>query len=95
MPHYQPKRIRPLRILAMLVHFVARLVKLWPLLLIVVAICSPITPMLRWDYRYHDIGGERVMSGCRYLGIRGFSRPGMSECPIITLARHEPLFTTL
>ena len=44
MKHYTPKRLRPLKVLAMIVRFIVRLLKLWPLLLIVMALLSPITP---------------------------------------------------
>lgn len=95
MTFYQPKKIRALRLLAMAVRFIARLVKLWPLLLVILLFASPATPHVRMDYQYQDINGKRMMWNCHYFGVRGFVYPEPSVCPFVTLIHHPPLFTTL
>lgn len=94
MKHYTQKRIRPLRLVAMGVRFIARLIKLWPLVLIIVVLTSPITPHIRWDYRYIDTGDTRLITHCRYLGVKGYVHPGISECHLIAFFHHQSLLTT-
>lgn len=85
---YKNKLIKPWKIVSALIRGLISFLRVWPLLLVVVFILSPITPHLRWSYQYHTWGGEhRVYFNCQYLSINGLSFPDFSPtCPLIVLA---------
>jgi len=91
MKHYQKKRLRPLRILAMGLRFIARLLQLWPLLLSAMLLISPITPHLRWNYHPENTDSRQ----CDYMGVRGLKLRNTSGCPFIAFMSHPPLLTNL
>jgi len=89
MKPYQQERLRPLRILAMGLRFIARLLQLWPLLLGVTLLISPITPHLRWNY--HPETQASVQ--CDYLGVHGYRVRNKNSCPFIAFISHKPFLS--
>ncbi|CAA0099546.1 Uncharacterised protein [Halioglobus japonicus] len=86
MSRYTHRKVRPLRIVAMLLRGVGRLLARWPLLLLVGFLISPIGPHLRVQYTYELRGTHRQMLDCDYLGSRGFvTYVRYGECPLITI----------
>ena len=83
---YAPKRIRSLTLVAGLLRMLAALLTLWPFLLVAAIVLSPITPHLRWEYSYRELGRERLYVACDYLGARGIVpyRRG-ADCPLVVL----------
>jgi len=83
---YRHRTGRPLRLVAKLFRLLAKLLRQWPLLLLVAWAVSPITPHMRWRYTYQDYGQSRVYYHCQYIGVEGFIdyREG-ANCPFITL----------
>lgn len=87
MSYYKPKKIKPLRLVAMVLRGIARSFSAWPLILIAAIVVSPISPHMRWNYHYQDFGsGNRIYTACEYLGARGYvSYMRDGDCPFITL----------
>lgn len=89
MASYTPKRIRPLRLIAGFFRMLAELMRLWFLVLILVALISPIGPHMRLVFTYEQRGSVNVMLECTYVGTRGlvqYMRGG--ECPFFVLLDH-------
>ena len=86
MSHYQHRKLRLLRIVAMALRGTGRLLGLWPLLLIAALVISPVGPHLRMQYTYELRGTHRQMIDCEYLGARGFIKYiRYGECPVIVV----------
>ena len=84
MSRYTHRRTRPLRLIAMLLRGLARLISQWPLLLMVGLLISPVGPHLRIQYTYEQRGSYRHMLDCDYFGARGVIRHArFGECPFI------------
>ena len=87
---YEHKKITLWRITAKLLRSIVNLFSLWPLLLVVAIIFSPISPHLRWEYTYRGEGAFRVYYSCRYVGADGFvNYMRGEECPFITLIQRH------
>jgi hypothetical protein len=86
MKPYKPTRLRWRQALAHVIRFIAGMLERWPLLLLAAVIVSPVTPHLRWNYTYRDVGQNRVYLKCDYIGVRGVVpyRRG-SACPLLAL----------
>jgi hypothetical protein len=86
MTRYKHRKIAPLRILAMGLRGLGRLMNRWPLLLLVGFLISPVGPHLRVQYTYELRGSYRHMLDCDYLGSRGFiTTVSYGECPLIVM----------
>ena len=87
MKPYTPTKIRPLRLVAMLLRGLVSLLSLWPLLLFGAFFLSPLSPHMRWQYTYEQRGDERHYIACEYLGARGFVRHvgHYGQCPFFTM----------
>ena len=68
---YTHKKLSRWRMVSMIFRGLASVLKVWPLLLLVACIVSPVTPHLRWSYRYQDYGPERIYFTCSYVGVKG------------------------
>lgn len=80
---YSPKKIRPLHIAAMTVRGLIKFLEIWPLLVIVAFLFSPVDPYLRYTYVYKQYGAHRQIISCTYLGLRDFIRyPVYGHCPL-------------
>ena len=88
---YVPKKIHPLRLVAMALRGLVKLLKLWPLLVIAAIVLSPVGPYLRWEYRYQQRGPLQYFTDCTYLSIRGFVRmaPNPGHCPFFLILDHR------
>ncbi|MGB1109654.1 MAG: hypothetical protein ACPG4N_04830, partial [Gammaproteobacteria bacterium] len=72
---YTPKKITPLRLIAMAMRGIAGLFSQWPLFVLVATLASPITPHVLITYEAHGHNGHNghaIKTSCRYLGSRGF-----------------------
>lgn len=75
---------RHLHFFSLLSWAMSRLIRKWPLALIVVYFLSPVGPHLLWSYEYRSVYGERTYIRCAYLGSRGFFEPRYVDgCPVI------------
>lgn len=82
----QTIQIHPLRWCAAMLRIVARLLTIWPLLLIAVCVISPISPHVLYQYSYIQQGSHKLKLSCRYIGARGFVfYKKQGKCPVITL----------
>ena len=83
---YKPKRLHPLRLIAMALRSLAGLLSIWPLLLVAAFFISPVGPHLLWTYSYEQRGTYRHMFACQYIGARGFVYTDhLGDCPYITI----------
>ncbi|MGH1439766.1 MAG: hypothetical protein ACRBBR_06620 [Cellvibrionaceae bacterium] len=88
MSEYQPNKIRPLRIIAMLFRAIGSLLSIWPLLLVAVFFISPTGPHLRMQYTYEERNPYyRHYLDCNYLGAKGFVkyRGEFNTCPFVVM----------
>jgi hypothetical protein len=84
------RKLTPISLLAKLIRAIAKLIQLWPLALIVGLAFSPITPHIRWEYRYHQYGNTRLYVECHYLGVRGVGSPThRDDCPLVILLNNN------
>lgn len=80
------KSILLMRMLSGLFRLLGYALSHWKLALLVALFVSPVTPYMRWEYRYNDIYGRRIYMDCTYLGIGGIIMPDYVEhCPFIIL----------
>ena len=86
MQAYTPRRHRPWALLAGAIRAAVYLLKHWPLLLIVAAIISPISPHVMISYRISGETIRRDLMACRYIGVHGLidHRPA-GFCPAVAL----------
>lgn len=93
MKPYAPKKLRPLRLLSELLRGLASLLDLWPLLLLVALLLSPVSPHLRWTYTYEQHGNQRYYHACTYLGVRGLVPFPVvyGDCPVILMINQGSL----
>lgn len=84
---YQPKKITPLRLLAMGLRALAGLLGHWPLFVVIAVLASPISPHVLVTYEYrHAAYGHSFKTHCRYLGARGWVEVTPNDdCPFIAL----------
>lgn len=76
------RKLKPLNLTAMLLRLMVVLIRQWPLILIVLAIVSPISPHIRWQYNYHR--NDSYKFNCHYMGTRGLVRYARTgDCPLI------------
>lgn len=74
--------------LALLCFCLARLLELWPWLLLAAFLISPIGPHLRIDPIAEMVGqGHR---GCLYIGSRGLRPPAIAGCPLLLWMEARP-----
>lgn len=86
MTRYAHKKIKPLRVVAMGLRGLGRLLRQWPLLLLVAALVSPVGPHLRIQYTYELRGSYRHMLDCDYLGARGIiTIASYGDCPLAVM----------
>ena len=87
MDYYKPRKVRPLRIVAMALRSLTKLLSAWPIMLIAAFVISPVGPHLRWSYTYRDVGADyRIYITCEYLGSRGKVHYIRGDhCPFITV----------
>ena len=84
---YKHRKTTVLRISAKFLRgLVLSLSSAWPLLLVAAFFVFPISPHLRWQYTYRDIGATRIYYHCTYLGAGGLIDYMHGDtCPFITL----------
>ncbi len=84
-------KLKRLSLIAVTLRCVARLIRQWPLIVLVLCIVIPPTsPHLRWEYSYKRYGSTRIYIDCHYLGLRGFVRYARTgRCPIIIWIDHK------
>lgn len=84
---YTHKKITPLRVVALCLRGLVKLLNAWPLLLVIAFIASPVGPHLRWTYEYRDISRNyRVYISCQYVGSRGMVNYMRGDtCPLLTI----------
>ena len=74
--------VHPLRWLAFAIRGLAHLMRVWPLLLVLGLMISPIKPYMRWEYTYNI--HTRYITHCTYIGLSGLQNYNASgSCPVI------------
>jgi hypothetical protein len=71
---YRPRRLPPLRRVALLIRGLGALLPLWPLILITGLVLSPVGPHLRIQYTYvgdYKYRQDNIIA-CDYLGFGGW-----------------------
>lgn len=65
----------------------------WGLIALIAMAISPISPHLRWSYRYQQHGANGPVSyvSCAYIGSRGFITPDLApRCPLLVFIDSRP-----
>ncbi|MFK5950254.1 MAG: hypothetical protein QM500_15950 [Methylococcales bacterium] len=83
---YKPTRMRRFQMVALILRSLGKLLTLWPWLLLAGLILSPVSPHMLVTYTYEKHGTHRIMMGCNYIGIRGWtSYSNYGECPYFAM----------
>lgn len=87
---YQHKKLSWLRVTAWCLRAMAKLLHVWPLLLLCGLFLFPNNWHVRVYYEYTSFGQTTFMTSCTYLGTQGFRRfeqPG--SCPVFVNMSHD------
>ena len=81
---YKPQKIRPWQSTAFVLRALAGLVGIWPVLLLALAVLSPVSPHLRMTYHYVGSASRPRITDCEYLGFRGWLHVD-GDCPLVAI----------
>ena len=84
---YKPVYIRKFQLMALGFVLLAKLLTLWPFLLLLWVLLAPTTPHMLVTYRYVGHYPHRDKTDCDYLGIKGWVTQSSygGECSFIRL----------
>jgi hypothetical protein len=75
-----------LQVFSALFGLLGKLIKQWPLMVLVAVCISPVGPHLRTEYTYREVYGEKYFISCDYIGSRGpITLTLVDACPFVTI----------
>lgn len=92
--HFRPERKRKKRFLLrkaplLLLNLIRVGIVIVPLVLASSYMLQHGTPHFLWEYTYYEVGGQKQMTSCTYLGIHGVKSGRSMACPWIEFFQEE------